>query len=182
MPDRLPFLATRASSPYDHIPQLPAALLLENVRSLYNVGSLFRTADAAGASELVLTGITGRPPQKGIRKTALGAEDRVRWRYFPSSLDAARDLQSQGYELTVLETTPAAVDLFDWIPRFPTCVILGHEVDGVTPALLEMADRHVRIPMLGHKHSLNVSVAGGVLLYELLRKYRRMLEGAEVLQ
>jgi 23S rRNA (guanosine2251-2'-O)-methyltransferase len=180
MTDRLPFLASQASSPYDRISQLPAALLLENVRSLYNVGSLFRTADAAGAAELVLSGITGRPPHKGIQKTALGAQDRVRWSYFGSSVYAATHLQSRGFELTVLETTPAAVDLFDWVPRFPVCVILGHEVDGVTPPLLEMADRHVRIPMLGHKHSLNVSVAGGVLLYELLRKYRRMLEGAEV--
>jgi 23S rRNA (guanosine2251-2'-O)-methyltransferase len=179
---RLPFAATTAGAAYEQIERLPVAMLLENVRSLYNVGSLFRTADAAGIEKLVLSGITGKPPQKGIKKTALGADDRVPWLYEQHSVTAADALHGEGYELVVLETTLKAVDLFDWVPRFPVCMVLGHEVDGVTPALLDRCDTHVRIPMLGHKHSLNVATAGGIVLYELLRKYRRMLEDAEVIR
>lgn len=177
---RLPFVATSVGAAYEGLTRLPVALLLENVRSLYNVGSLFRTADAAGAARLILTGITGRPPHKGISKTALGAEERVPWEYERDSTAVAEKLHQAGFELVVLETTLRAVDLFDWAPRYPVCVVLGHEVEGVSQPLLELCDTHVRIPMLGHKHSLNVATAGGVVLYELLRKYRRMLEGAEV--
>ncbi|HYZ84491.1 MAG TPA: RNA methyltransferase [Bryobacteraceae bacterium] len=179
--ERLPFSATTAGTAYDDIDKLPVALLLENVRSLYNVGSLFRTADAAGVSKIVLTGITGRPPHKGIKKTALGAEERVSWVYVPDSVTAASDLQAEDFHLAVLETTLRAHDLFDWQPRFPVCIVLGHEVDGVSAPLLEKCDTHVRIPMLGLKHSLNVATAGGVVLYELLRKYRRMLESTKVI-
>lgn len=173
---RVPFAATAAGAAYDRIGRLPVALLLENVRSLYNVGSLFRTGDAAGIQKIALAGITGRPPHKGISKTALGAEERVPWSYDPDPISAADQLHREGYELAVLETTLKAVDLFDWTPRYPVCVVLGHEVEGVTEALLNRCDMHVRIPMMGHKHSLNVATAGGVVLYELLRKYRRLVE------
>ena len=80
------------------------------------------------------------------------------------------------YEIAAIETSPHAVDLFDWAPRFPVCVVFGHETDGIRPELLALCDTHVRIPMLGRKHSLNVATAGGVMLYELLRKYRRLKE------
>jgi 23S rRNA (guanosine2251-2'-O)-methyltransferase len=162
MSDRLPYAATEAFAPYQSIESLPVALLLDNVRSLYNVGSFFRTADAARAAKLYLTGITGYPPQRAITKTALGAEDTVPWEHARDPLPLARDLQARGYELAAIETSVHAVDLFDWRPRFPVCVLFGHEVEGLRPELLALCDTHVRIPMLGRKHSLNVATAGGV--------------------
>lgn len=157
---------------------LPVTVLLDNVRSMYNVGAFFRTLDAANGERLLLGGITARPPKRGIAKTALGAEETVAWEYAVDALAAARTLHERGYELAAIETSIHAVDLFDWQPRFPVCLMFGHEVDGIRPDLLALCDTHVRIPMLGRKHSLNVATAGGVAIYELLRKYRRMLEGA----
>lgn len=174
--ERTPYQITTASKLYDRIPQLPVTILLENIRSLYNVGSFFRNADGARVEKLLLCGITGTPPQKGIAKTALGAEEVVRWEHAADSLEAARMHQERGYEMAVIETSVHAVDLFDWVPRFPVCVAFGNELDGVRPELAAMCDTHVRIPMLGLKHSLNVATAGGIVIYELLRKYRRMIE------
>jgi 23S rRNA (guanosine2251-2'-O)-methyltransferase len=147
--------------------------LLDNVRSLYNVGSFFRTADAVRTERLYLCGITGRPPKRAITKTALGAEETVPWEHTWEPLPLSQDLRARGYEIAAIETAIHAVDLFDWEPRFPLCVIFGHEVDGIRPELSALADTHVRIPMLGAKHSLNVATAGGVVLYELLRKHSR---------
>jgi 23S rRNA (guanosine2251-2'-O)-methyltransferase len=172
--DRIPFQATSAGASYQDIRSLPVRVLLDNVRSLYNVGSFFRTADAAAIERLYLCGITGRPPKHAITKTALGAEDTVPWEHAWEAVPLIRGLRDQGHELAVIETSPHAVDLFDWTPRFPVCVIFGHEVDGVQPEISALCDTHVRIPMLGTKHSLNVATAGGVVLYELLRKYRKL--------
>jgi 23S rRNA (guanosine2251-2'-O)-methyltransferase len=152
---------------------LPAAILLDNVRSLYNVGSFFRTADAVRAERLYLCGITGRPPKRAITKTALGAEETVPWEHTWEPLTLLQSLHARGYEIAAIETAVHAVDLFDWVPRFPVCVVFGHEVDGIRPELSALADTHVRIPMLGEKHSLNVATAGGVVMYELLRKHAR---------
>jgi 23S rRNA (guanosine2251-2'-O)-methyltransferase len=170
--DRLPYRATQAAARYDGVQQLPVVALLENVRSLYNVGAFFRTADAVGLRSLCLCGITGRPPHTGIRKTALGAEATVSWEYTADAVAQATRLRSEGCELAAIETTVRSVDLFDWQPAFPVCVIFGNEVDGISPELSALADTHIRIPMLGIKHSLNVATAGGVVIYELLRKYR----------
>jgi tRNA G18 (ribose-2'-O)-methylase SpoU len=170
--DRVPFQATAASAGYDRIGALPVAVLLDNVRSLYNVGAFFRTADAAAIDKLYLCGITGRPPKRAIAKTALGAEDSVAWEHSWDPAAVLHDIRGRGYELAAIETSAHAVDLFDWTPRFPVCVVFGHEVDGIQPQLSALCDTHVRIPMLGAKHSLNVATAGGVVLYELLRKYR----------
>jgi 23S rRNA (guanosine2251-2'-O)-methyltransferase len=169
--DRVPFQATTAGVPYESL-RLPVAVLLDNVRSLYNVGAFFRTADAAGLEKLLLCGITGRPPKHAISKTALGADESVAWEHTWEPLQLARDLRERGYEIAAVETTVHAVDLFDWAPRFPVCVMFGHEVEGIRPELSALCDTHVRIPMLGAKHSLNVATAGGVVIYELLRKYR----------
>jgi 23S rRNA (guanosine2251-2'-O)-methyltransferase len=172
--DRLPFRATTEAAAYDAITQLPVTVLLDNVRSLYNVGSFFRTADAAGVEALYLCGITGFPPKKAITKTALGAEETVAWRHERDAVALCADLRTRGFEIAAIETSARAVELFDWTPRFPVCVLFGHEVEGLRPELRESADTHVRIPMLGLKHSLNVATSGGVVLYELLRKYREL--------
>ncbi len=171
---RIPFRATAAAVPYEAIRPLPVRVLLENVRSLYNVGSFFRTADSAGIDKLLLAGITGYPPQNMISKTALGAEDTVPWEHTWTPEITLLALRESNYEIAAIETSIHAVDLFDWQPRFPVCVLFGHETDGLTPAVAALADTHVRIPMLGLKHSLNVATAGGVVLYELLRKYREL--------
>jgi 23S rRNA (guanosine2251-2'-O)-methyltransferase len=169
--ERLPYRATAQSAAYDRIVRLPVCVLLDNVRSLYNVGAFFRTADAAGIEKLYLSGITGAPPKKAISKTALGAEETVAWEHTWEPLPLLGELHSRGVEIAAVETTPNSVDLFEWAPRFPVCVIFGHEVDGLRPEVGAMADVHIRIPMLGRKHSLNVATAGGIVMYELLRKY-----------
>ncbi len=174
--ERVPYQVTAAASPYDGIRPLPVSILLDNVRSMYNVGAFFRTADAAGVEKLYLCGITAYPPKSGIRKTALGAEERVMWEHSWDALAAVNSLRAAGYEIAAVETSLHAVDLFDWQPRFPVCVVFGHEVEGIQPQILERCDTHVRIPMLGVKHSLNVATAGGVVVYELLRKFRRLRE------
>jgi tRNA G18 (ribose-2'-O)-methylase SpoU len=172
--DRVPFQATSAGALYERIAQLPVAVLLDNVRSMYNVGAFFRTADATAIEKLYLAGITGRPPKKAISKTALGADETVAWEHSWEALELIRGLRARGYEIAAVETSVHAVDLFDWTPRFPVCVAFGHEVDGLQPEISALCDTHVRIPMLGTKHSLNVATAGGVVLYELLRKYREL--------
>jgi tRNA G18 (ribose-2'-O)-methylase SpoU len=176
MIERIPFQVTCASISYDRIPGLPVSILLDNLRSTYNVGSFFRTADAAGIEKLYLSGITAVPPHKGISKTALGAEQTVPWERVPSVPHLLEDLRARNYEVAAIETSNRAVDLFDWQPSFPVCILFGHEVEGLPEELTERADRHVRIPMLGMKHSLNVATAGGIVIYELLRKYRRLNE------
>lgn len=150
---------------------LPAAVLLDNVRSMYNVGAFFRAADGVGLEKLCLCGITAHPPKKAITKTALGAEETVPWEHDWNAIHMAGRMRESGYSIAAIETSPQAVDLFAWQPRFPVCVLFGNEIEGLRPELLEMADEHVRIPMLGQKNSLNVATAGGVVLYELLRKY-----------
>lgn len=152
--------------------RLPVAVLLDNVRSMYNVGAFFRAADGVGLEKLCLCGITAYPPKKAISKTALGAEETVAWEHDWDAIQVVERLRSCGFSIAAIETNPEAVDLFEWKPRFPVCVMFGHEVDGLRPELLGVADAHVRIPMLGKKNSLNVATAGGIVLYELLRKYR----------
>ena len=171
--DRLPYQVTTLAGAYDGL-RLPASVLLDNVRSMYNVGAFFRSADGIGLEKLHLCGITAHPPKKAISKTALGAEETVAWEHQWDAIQVVEGLRSLGYQIAAVETSLHSVDLFDWQPNFPVCVIFGHEVDGVRPELLAMADTHVRIPMLGLKHSLNVATAGGVVMYELLRKYRAL--------
>ena len=150
-------------------------VLLDNIRSLYNTGSILRTADASGVERVVLCGITPRPDQgsrqrRAIAKTALGAEDSVSWEYEPDTATALRKLAANGYQVVAVEPSREAVDLFEWTPTGPVCLVFGHERDGVSPNLAPHMDVVIRIPMLGHKRSLNVATAAGVVLYELLRR------------
>jgi 23S rRNA (guanosine2251-2'-O)-methyltransferase len=168
------YRATVLGEAYAGIDHLPVTVILDNVRSLYNVGAFFRTADAVRAASIVLAGITPTPKDPRIAKTALGAERNVSWSTTADAAASIEELRSRGLEIAAVETSLRAVDLFDWRPRFPVCIIFGHEVDGIAPALLERCDVHVRIPTLGTKGSINVATAGGVVLYELLRKYREM--------
>ena len=172
MTDDAVYRVTALGGAYSRIERLPVTVLLDNVRSLYNVGAFFRTADAVRAESIVLAGITPTPEDSRIAKTALGAERSLSWSKAADARAEVDGLRARGFEIAAVETSLHAVDLFDWRPRFPVCVVFGHEVDGITPALLERCDVHVRIPTLGTKGSINVATAGGVVLYELLRKYR----------
>ena len=159
------------------VTRLPVIAVLDNVRSLYNTGAFFRTADACAIEKLVLCGITPRPDQGGrqaraIGKTALGAEASVPWEYEPDVSAALARIKSAGYHVAAVETSPHAVDVYEWQPRWPVCVVFGHETDGVSAAAAGLVDQHVRIPMLGQKGSLNVATAGGGVMYELLRRHR----------
>lgn len=150
-------------------------MVLDNVRSLYNTGAFFRTADACAVERLVLCGITPRPDQGGrqlraIAKTALGAEATVPWLYTPDTVAALDQMRSESRQIVAVETSVHAISLFDWQPAWPVCLVFGHETDGVSDAIASRVDTHVRIPMFGNKRSLNVATAAGVVLYELVRR------------
>src|SRR5437899_8844864 len=121
--ERLPYRATQAARVYEDVREMPVAVLLDNVRSLYNVGAFFRTADAAGLRALYLCGITGRPPKPGISKTALGAANTVRWEHEPDACGVVDRLRADGYAIAAVEPSVKSVDLLDWEPAFPVCLI-----------------------------------------------------------
>ena len=154
------------------IPKAPISILVEDVRSVYNVGSIFRTADSFGAEKIYLTGITATPPREDLHKTALGAEESVSWEYVENSVELARRIKSEGTSLALIEQTKKSKNIFTTDLVFPICYIVGNEVNGVSEELAELADIHLEIPMHGIKQSLNVSVATGIVGYELSRKYK----------
>ncbi len=150
-----------------HKKKIPFFVLLENIRSLYNVGSVFRTSDACLVDKIYLAGYTGHPPRKEINKTALGAEEVVPWEYHKDQIALMKKLKEEGVEIIVLEQTAGSIPYTEFKPYKPFCLVLGHEVDGVSQKLTDLADVCVDIPMLGTKQSLNVSVAFGVVAYHL---------------
>ena len=156
------------------IPKLPIYFFLENIRSAHNVGSIFRTADGIGASKIFLSGYTCKPPQKELVKTALGAELSVEWEQNEDVLYLANKVKEQNIKLVLLEHTKSSESLYDLDWNFPLCIVLGNEVDGVTEELIKLCDQHVEIPMNGIKQSLNVSVAAGIIGYEMLRCYNKI--------
>ncbi len=142
-------------------------LIAQNVRSLYNVGSLFRTADCFGIDKIYLTGYTGEPPRDQISKVALGAEKWIPWeKYYQTHLLIPK-LKKQGIKIYALETGKNTKNISKFKPEFPCALIVGNEVKGISKKILEIADEIISIPMLGKKDSLNVSIAAGVALYEL---------------
>ena len=142
-------------------------LLAYNVRSLWNVGSFFRTCDAFQVEKLTLTGYTGHPPRKEITKTAIGAEEWVQWEHYADPIPIVTKLKDEGWEILSLELTPDAIPLPDVQLSNKVCLIVGHELTGVPDQLLSLSDKHVMIPMLGKKESINVAVAAGIALYAL---------------
>ncbi|HEY9167827.1 MAG TPA: TrmH family RNA methyltransferase [Candidatus Kryptonia bacterium] len=145
---------------------------LENVRSLYNVGSIFRTSDAILLSKLYLTGFTPHPPRPEISKTALGAVESVPWSYHKKAVEAVQEIKSAGLKFVVLEQTRESVPIWE-LPRnlFPVCIAVGNEIGGISKELVDYADIAVDIPMKGVKHSLNVAVAYGIAVYRLYEMY-----------
>lgn len=151
----------------------PVAVMLDNVRSLYNVGSIFRTCDAALASELILTGFTPRPPRPEIEKTALGAVETVPWRYFKKIFEAIDSLKKEGYNIVAVEITDSSRS-YDKLTRndFPLCLIIGNELTGIDNKVLSLCNDAIEIPMYGVKHSLNVGVATGIVLFEAIKIWK----------
>ena len=154
-----------------HIPRLPISILVENVRSVHNVGSIFRSADGFGADKIYLTGYTAYPPREDLSKTALGSEDAVPWEHFENPTDAAKKIIKEGISLVLLEQTVQSKPIYEVDWSFPVCFIVGNEVSGVSEELSKLATVHAEIPMRGVKQSLNVSVATGVAGYEFSRIY-----------
>ena len=156
--------------------KLPLIVVLDNVRSLYNVGSVFRTADAFRAEAVWLCGVTGCPPNAEIHKTALGGEDSVDWRYFKDTEEAVRELHEKGYFVWSVEQVEGStkLDRLSESPLFnpdaPAAVILGNEVKGVQQSIVDMSDGCLEIPQYGTKHSLNVSITAGIVIWEFAKR------------
>lgn len=159
---------------YAEVPKLPLRILLDNVRSMQNVGSLLRTSDAFRVQEVVMAGITGVPPHKEISKTALGAEDSVAWSYVEDALAECCRLQSEGWSVCVLEQAEGSENLSSFTPaeNEKCLLVVGNEVEGVDQRIVDMADHVLEIPMQGVKHSLNVAVSGGIAIYVLAESFK----------
>lgn len=170
----LPELGRISVEEYRKARKLPVILLLDNVRSLHNVGSSFRTADAFALERICLTGITGQPPHREIHKTALGATESVAWEYMLKPEDAARKLKKDGYRIVVVEQTSESVSLekFTVLPGEKICLVFGNEINGVSEGVLALADAAVEIPQAGTKHSMNISVCVGIVCWELFKRMR----------
>lgn len=156
-------------------PKLPLTVVLDNVRSLNNIGSIFRTSDAFLVDRIMLCGITATPPSPEIHKTALGAEDSVSWTYFENTMDAVECLHQEGYTVCALEQVKESVllDTFRPDPAGRYAIIAGHEVHGVDPEIVNASDICLEIPQFGTKHSLNVSVSTGIAIWHLFTHLRK---------
>jgi len=152
----------------------PLALVLDNIRSLNNVGSMLRTCDGFGVGRVCLCGITAAPPSPEIHKTALGAEDTVDWRHYDSTLEAIDELRAGGYTIWCLEQVEGSIPLEQWHPAADGrhAIIVGNEVDGVAQEVVDASDHCIEIPQYGTKHSLNVSISAAVALWQAITAQR----------
>jgi tRNA G18 (ribose-2'-O)-methylase SpoU len=152
--------------------KLPLCIVLDNVRSLHNVGSAFRTADAFRIEKIYLTGITGTPPHREIQKSALGATESVPWEYVESSSSVVKHLREQGYSIVIVEQTSESIPLqkFLPLPAQKYCLVFGNEVNGVSDDVIPFGTIALEIPQEGTKHSLNISVCLGIVVWEIFRK------------
>lgn len=152
---------------------IPVVLVLDNVRSLNNIGSMFRSADAFSLRELVLCGISSPPPSAEIHKTALGAEESVAWRWYATTSEAVQALRLEGYKIVCLELVNGSVPLDQFCPE-DNCryaIVVGNEVDGIDQAIVDTADYCVEIPQSGTKHSLNVAISASIAMWEFYKSY-----------
>ena len=155
---------------FKQAPKNPVMVVLDNIRSMHNVGSVFRTADAFLAEGICLCGYTPQPPHRDIHKTALGATETVDWLYFPTTLEAVKELKERGYLLYAIEQVEGSLSLEKFVTSGEKiAVVFGNEVEGVNSEVLKLCDGCIEIPQLGMKHSLNISVAAGIVLWEIVR-------------
>ena len=151
--------------------KMPLVVVLDNIRSLHNVGSVFRTSDAFRVEKVMLCGITATPPSAEIHKTALGAEDVVEWQYYPDTMQAVEELRSKGYGVYAIEQVQGSIALQNFTAEEGKryAVVLGNEVKGVQQQVVDACDGAIEIPQFGTKHSLNVSVTTGMVIWEFAR-------------
>lgn len=161
---------------FKNVEKLPLVVVLDNIRSLHNIGSVFRTSDAFRVANIYLCGITATPPHAEIHKTALGAEDTVEWKYFNDTLDAVKELRDNGFDIFSVEQVEGSVMLENFEPEKGRkyAVILGNEVKGVRQDVVDASDGCIEIPQYGTKHSLNVSVTSGIVIWDLFCKLSRL--------
>jgi len=145
--------------------RLPFVVVLNNIRSLYNVGSIFRTSDGAGVDKIWLCGITGHPPNNQIAKTALGAQEHVSWEYREDICSLLKDLRTKNYQIVLLEQTEESCVYEAFEPKAPVCLVIGNEIEGASQNIFTLCDSAIEIEMAGIKNSLNVAVAFGVIAY-----------------
>jgi 23S rRNA (guanosine2251-2'-O)-methyltransferase len=168
-------LGRKSANEFRQSEKMPVVVVLDNIRSMHNVGSVFRTGDAFLIQGIYLCGYTPLPPHRDIHKTALGATKTVAWRHFSATSDAIRSLKEDGYTVLAVEQTEGSIRLTELTVTGPVAVVFGNEVSGVDPAILELCDGGVEIPQFGMKHSLNVSIAAGIVLWELVREHINLL-------
>ncbi|MBQ1252742.1 MAG: RNA methyltransferase [Alistipes sp.] len=157
--------------------RIPVVVVLDNVRSAQNIGAFFRTGDAFAIERIALCGITATPPSRDIHKSALGAELTIEWKYYPTTAECATELKAQGYTLLAIEQVEGAVmlDELEIEADRKYALIFGNEVEGVDQQVVNMCDGAIEIPQAGTKHSVNVSVAGGVVLWEYFAALRHLI-------
>lgn len=149
--------------------KIPVVCILDNIRSQHNIGSVFRTADAFGIEEIYLCGITATPPSREIQKTALGATESVKWRYFENTTDALKNLKDKGFRLLAIEQVKGSILLNDFTAENnqKLALIFGNEVEGVSNEALALCDSAIEIPQFGTKHSFNISVTAGIVMWQI---------------
>ncbi|MCB9225158.1 MAG: RNA methyltransferase [Crocinitomicaceae bacterium] len=150
----------------------PLVIILDNIRSLNNIGSVFRTADCFRVSKIYLCGITATPPHRDIHKTAIGATESVDWEYVDSTLDLVRKLQDEGWQCYAIEQVENSISLEKFEPGTNTAIIFGNEVDGVQQEVIDQCDGCIEVPQFGTKHSLNISVCTGIVVWDLYAKMK----------
>ena len=157
---------------FKKVVKIPFTIVLDNVRSLHNIGSVFRTADAFRLEGIYLCGITATPPHREIHKTALGATESVIWEYRKKTTEAIRELRDKGYVIYSVEQAEGAVmlDQVKLSAKQKYALVFGHEIRGVDQQVVDLSDRCIEIPQYGTKHSLNISVAAGIVIWELFRR------------
>jgi tRNA G18 (ribose-2'-O)-methylase SpoU len=153
-------------------PKMPVVVVIDNVRSLNNIGSIFRTSDALGVEQIIICGFSGTPPNREIHRTALGAEESVRWQYFESTIDAVNALKMEGYTICSIEQTAASKNIRHFFPERGKkyAIVFGNEVKGVEQSVIDLSDLSIEIPQFGTKHSFNVAVTAGIVIWDFYTK------------
>ncbi|MEI7420934.1 MAG: RNA methyltransferase [Prolixibacteraceae bacterium] len=157
--------------------KIPLVVVLDNIRSCHNIGSVFRTSDALLIEKIYLCGITSTPPDKEIRKTALGAENSVAWEYFAFTEEVVQKLKHEGYTVIAIEQVEGSISLSDYFPgkESKLALVFGNEVKGVQQEVVDHCDFALEIPQFGTKHSFNISVSAGIVLWDLFNKFKKVL-------
>jgi tRNA G18 (ribose-2'-O)-methylase SpoU len=158
---------------YDLLPRYPIVVILDNLRSAFNVGSIFRTSDAARIEEIAACGYTAHPPHLKLEKTALGTDKLIKNSYYPSTIEAVREMKRRGMTIIALETAEEAVNYTEFNFTKPLAIIVGNEALGISPEVLNEVDAAVQIPLYGFKNSLNVASAYAVIVFEIIRQWNK---------